>query len=50
MDLGIIHHVHALLAETDLLMAVNGYPSIADLKRRAFAQRDERQLSKARPL
>ena len=29
---GVIHHLRSILAEADLLMAVNGYPSIGDLK------------------
>ena len=29
---GIVHLLRCLLAEADLLMAVNGYPAIADLK------------------
>ncbi|HWU65338.1 MAG TPA: alpha-hydroxy-acid oxidizing protein [Ensifer sp.] len=29
---GVVHHLRAILAETDLLMAVNGYPTIADLQ------------------
>ncbi|MBB3613016.1 alpha-hydroxy-acid oxidizing protein [Rhizobium sp. BK602] len=29
---GVIHHLRSILAETDLLMAVNGYPTIADLR------------------
>ncbi len=28
---GIEHVVHCLLAETDLIMAIDGYPSVADL-------------------
>jgi lactate 2-monooxygenase len=35
---GVVSQLRALLAELDLLMAVNGYPSIADL-RAAGAQR-----------
>jgi len=35
---GLVSQLHALLAELDLLMAVDGYPSIADL-RAAGAQR-----------
>jgi hypothetical protein len=34
----LVSQLHALLAELDLLMAVDGYPSIADL-RAAGAQR-----------
>jgi len=30
---GVVHHLRSMLAETDLLMAVNGYPAIADLRR-----------------
>lgn len=30
---GVIHHLRSMLAEADLLMAVNGYPAIADLRR-----------------
>lgn len=30
---GVIHVLRSLLAEADLLMAVNGYPTIADLRR-----------------
>ncbi len=33
---GIEHVIRCLLAETDLTMAVNGYPSIADLNREAL--------------
>jgi lactate 2-monooxygenase len=29
---GVVSHLHSLLAELDLLMAVDGYPSIADLR------------------
>jgi lactate 2-monooxygenase len=29
---GVVSQLHALLAELDLLMAVDGYPSIADLR------------------
>jgi lactate 2-monooxygenase len=29
---GVVHHLRSLLAEADLLMAVNGYPAIADLR------------------
>ncbi|WP_337738166.1 alpha-hydroxy-acid oxidizing protein [Agrobacterium vitis] len=29
---GVIHHLRCMLAEADLLMAVNGYPTITDLR------------------
>ncbi|WP_207767899.1 alpha-hydroxy-acid oxidizing protein, partial [Methylobacterium frigidaeris] len=29
---GVVHQLRALLAEADLLMAINGYPTIADLR------------------
>ncbi len=29
---GVVHHLRCILAETDLFMAVNGYPAIADLR------------------
>ncbi len=36
---GIVHVLRSLLAETDLLMAVDGYPSIAELTRDALIAR-----------
>jgi isopentenyl diphosphate isomerase/L-lactate dehydrogenase-like FMN-dependent dehydrogenase len=36
---GIVHMLRCLLAEADLLMAVNGYPSIADLSPEALVVR-----------
>ncbi len=33
---GVAHVLHCLLAETDLLMAIDGYPTIADLDREAL--------------
>jgi isopentenyl diphosphate isomerase/L-lactate dehydrogenase-like FMN-dependent dehydrogenase len=36
---GIVHVLRCLLAETDLLMAVDGYPTIADLTREALLTR-----------
>ena len=38
---GIVHVLRALLAEADLLMAVDGYPTLADLRPDAL-QRVER--------
>jgi lactate 2-monooxygenase len=38
---GIVHVLRSLLAEADLLMAVNGYPTRADLEPEAL-QRVER--------
>ena len=38
---GIVHVLRSLLAEADLLMAVDGYPTLADLKPEA-SQRVER--------
>jgi len=35
-QVGIEHVVHCLLAEIDLTMAIDGYPSIADLKKEAI--------------
>ncbi|PDS59967.1 lactate 2-monooxygenase [Rhizobium anhuiense] len=29
---GVVHHLRSILAETDLLMAVNGYPKLDDLR------------------
>ena len=37
---GIVHLLRCLLAEADLLMAVNGYPSLADLSPEALLVRD----------
>jgi lactate 2-monooxygenase len=33
---GIVHVLRTILAEADLLMAVDGYPAIADLGREAI--------------
>jgi lactate 2-monooxygenase len=33
---GIVHVLRCLLAEADLLMAVDGYPTLADLKPEAL--------------
>ena len=33
---GVVHVLRSLLAEADLLMAVNGYPTLADLKPEAL--------------
>jgi lactate 2-monooxygenase len=33
---GIVHVLRCLLAEADLLMAVDGYPQLADLNSRAL--------------
>lgn len=30
---GVVHHLRSILAEADLLMAINGYPTITDLQR-----------------
>ncbi len=27
-----VHHLRSVLAETDLIMAVDGYPTLADLR------------------
>jgi isopentenyl diphosphate isomerase/L-lactate dehydrogenase-like FMN-dependent dehydrogenase len=29
---GVVHHIRSILAEADLLMAIDGYPTIADLR------------------
>jgi len=30
---GVVHHLRSVLAEADLLMAIDGFPTIADVKR-----------------
>nr|WP_245740976.1 alpha-hydroxy-acid oxidizing protein [Nonomuraea maritima] len=30
---GLVHYLRSVLAELDLLMAINGYPTIADIRR-----------------
>ncbi|WAC57235.1 alpha-hydroxy-acid oxidizing protein [Gordonia sp. SL306] len=36
---GLVHHLRSILAEADLLMAINGYPTIADLRADGALQR-----------
>lgn len=35
---GVVHVLRALLAEADLIMAVDGYPGLADLTREALVR------------
>ena len=48
-DDGIVHVLRSLLAEADLLMTIDGYPTIADLSPDALQARVWTMRSKRRP-
>jgi lactate 2-monooxygenase len=41
---GVVHHLRSVLAETDLIMAVDGYPTLADLRAEGSIRRLPHQV------
>ncbi|MDT7742788.1 MAG: lactate 2-monooxygenase [Actinomycetota bacterium] len=41
---GVVHHLRSVLAETDLIMAVDGYPTLADLRAEGTIRRLPHQV------